>query len=82
MFVEVTLLCRKIEQPNLCSQIVEATAKAREEGLKLRLGGQLMLRRRRKGDGQRAGKMKKKNQNALSCQPGQPEREKRPLHLR
>lgn len=35
-----------------------------------------MLRRRGDGDGQRAGKMKKReNQNALSCQPGQPERE-------
>jgi hypothetical protein len=39
---------------------VEATAKAREEGLELRLGGRLMLRRRGKGDGQRAGKKEKK----------------------
>jgi hypothetical protein len=69
MFAAATLLRLKIEQRNRGSNGKSS------EGLELRLGGRRMLRRRGKGDGQRAGKMKKKNQNALSCQPGQPERE-------
>ncbi|CAK9273552.1 unnamed protein product [Sphagnum jensenii] len=37
--------------------------KAHEECLELRLGGRLMLRRRGEGNGQRAGKMKKKRES-------------------
>lgn len=65
----------------LSSEIVEATAKPREEGLELRLGGRLTMRRRGKGDGQRAGKMKKRIKTRCRVNPDN-QKEKCPLHLR